>query len=174
LNFNFFVPKAFFWKLYTGHYSLNFVGFPFRTSKLKNDINYIKYKFLHRFGKVCRWLNMYYSKIRIITFLKITTMSIWIILKNLIWTYRGCNFCQYWAIAPCIHPSNSSKLPIFRQCFLKSPIYTINRKFCNSLPTCLQTCNCKMYYVVHKFPNLSRVVIHLGAHALLVVNGKCR
>jgi hypothetical protein len=24
---------------------LNFVSFPFKTSKLKNDINYIKYKF---------------------------------------------------------------------------------------------------------------------------------
>jgi hypothetical protein len=58
---------------------MNFVGFPFRTSKLKNDINYIKYKFSHRFGKVYKWLNMYYSKIRIIIFCKLTTMSIWII-----------------------------------------------------------------------------------------------
>jgi hypothetical protein len=44
------------------------VGFPFRTFKLKNGINYIKYKFPHRFGKVYRWLNMYYSNIRIIIF----------------------------------------------------------------------------------------------------------
>jgi hypothetical protein len=58
---------------------MNFVGFPFRTSKIKNDINYIEYKFSHRFGKVYRWLNMYYSNNRIITFLKIITMSIWII-----------------------------------------------------------------------------------------------
>jgi hypothetical protein len=70
---------------------LNFVGFPFKTSKFKNDINYIKYKFLHRFGKVCKWLNMYYSKIKII------------ILKN-IWIYRECNFFHYWATVLCIHP----------------------------------------------------------------------
>jgi hypothetical protein len=31
-----------------------------------------------------------------------------------------------------------------------------------------------MYYVVHKFPNLSRAMIHLGTHAHLVVDGKCR
>jgi hypothetical protein len=30
------------------------VGFPFRTSKSKNDISYIQYKFSHRFGKVCK------------------------------------------------------------------------------------------------------------------------
>jgi len=58
---------------------MDFVGFPFKTSKLKNDINYIKYMFSHRFGKVYRWLNMYYLKIKIITLKKITTMSIWII-----------------------------------------------------------------------------------------------
>ncbi len=26
---------------------MDFVGFPFKISKLKNDINYIKYKFSH-------------------------------------------------------------------------------------------------------------------------------
>jgi len=72
-------------------------------TKLKNDINYIKYKFSHRFGKVCRWLNMYYSNIIIIIIFEIKTMSIWIILKNLLWTYKGCNFCQYWATRSCIH-----------------------------------------------------------------------
>jgi hypothetical protein len=54
---------------------MDFVGFPFRISKQKNHINYIKYKFSHKFGKVCKWLNMYYSNIRIITFLKITTVT---------------------------------------------------------------------------------------------------
>jgi hypothetical protein len=83
---------------------LDFVGFPFRNSKLKNDISYIKYKFSHRSGKVCRWLNMYYSNIRIIIFKKLTTMSIWIILKNLVWTYKECTFCHYWATILCIHP----------------------------------------------------------------------
>jgi hypothetical protein len=61
---------------------MDFVDFAFRTSKLKSNINYIKYKFSHRFGKVCRWLEMYYSKIKVITFFKVTTMSIWIILKK--------------------------------------------------------------------------------------------
>ncbi len=31
-----------------------------------------------------------------------------------------------------------------------------------------------MYYVDHKFPKFSRVVIHLGTHAHLIANGKCR
>jgi len=31
-----------------------------------------------------------------------------------------------------------------------------------------------MYYVVHKFPNLLRVVIHLGTHAHPIANGKCK
>jgi len=31
-----------------------------------------------------------------------------------------------------------------------------------------------MYYVVHKFPNLSRIVIHLGIHAHPIAKGKCR
>jgi hypothetical protein len=31
-----------------------------------------------------------------------------------------------------------------------------------------------MYYVVHKFPNLLKAVIHLGTHAHPVVDGKCK
>ncbi len=31
-----------------------------------------------------------------------------------------------------------------------------------------------MYYVVHKFPNLLRAAIHLGTHAYLVVDNKCK
>jgi hypothetical protein len=83
---------------------MDFVGFPFRISKLKNDINYIKYEFSHRFWKVCRWLSIHYSKIRITTFFKLITMSIWIILNNLIWTCRECNFCRYWTTVACIYP----------------------------------------------------------------------
>jgi hypothetical protein len=30
---------------------LDFLGFPVRISKLKNDINYIKYRISHKFGK---------------------------------------------------------------------------------------------------------------------------
>jgi hypothetical protein len=44
------------------------VCFLFKTSKLQNDISYLKYKFSHRFRKVCRWLNMYYSNIKLIVF----------------------------------------------------------------------------------------------------------
>jgi hypothetical protein len=58
---------------------MDFVGFLFGTFKLNNDINDIKYKFSWKFGEVCKWLNMYYSKIRIIIFFKVTTMSILII-----------------------------------------------------------------------------------------------
>jgi hypothetical protein len=47
---------------------LDFMGFPFRTSKFKNDINYMKYKFSHKFENVYMWMDMYYSKIRIVTF----------------------------------------------------------------------------------------------------------
>jgi hypothetical protein len=31
-----------------------------------------------------------------------------------------------------------------------------------------------MYYVVHKFPNLSRATIHLGTHSHPVTKGMCR
>ncbi len=89
------------------------MGFSFKTSKLKNDIKYIKYQFSHRFGKVCRWLDMYYSNIRTLIFSSVTTMSIWIILKNLAWTYRECIFCHFWAIVPWIHPNIMSNLPFY-------------------------------------------------------------
>jgi hypothetical protein len=59
---------------------MDFVSFPFKTSKFfKKNITYIKYNFSNRFGKVCRWLNMYYSKIKIVTFFKVTIVYIWII-----------------------------------------------------------------------------------------------
>jgi hypothetical protein len=62
LFFKFFVPKTFVFESFTwGIIHMDFVGFSFKTSKLKNDISYIKYNFLHRFGKVCKLLNMYYS-----------------------------------------------------------------------------------------------------------------
>jgi hypothetical protein len=96
--------KHFFENFIWGIIFMNFVGFSFKTFKFKNDTNYIKYKFSHRFGKVCRWLNLYYSNINIIIFFKLTTMSIWIILTNLIWTYKECSFCRYWTTIACIYP----------------------------------------------------------------------
>jgi hypothetical protein len=83
----------------------NFVGFLFKTSKLKIDINYIKYKFSHIFEKVCRWLNMYYSNIKIIKLKKLKTMSIWLIFKKFVWIYKKCNFYRYWNTQSCIKPS---------------------------------------------------------------------
>jgi hypothetical protein len=51
--FNFFVPKAYVFESFTWVIiHLDFVGFSFRIFKFKNDINYIKYNFSHRFGKV--------------------------------------------------------------------------------------------------------------------------
>jgi len=91
--FQIFCPKSIFFESFRwGIIPLDFVGFPFRTSKLKTNINYIKCKFSHRFGKICKWLNMYYSNFRIIIFFKVTTMSSWTILKNLICTYRELFF----------------------------------------------------------------------------------
>jgi hypothetical protein len=76
LVFKFFVRKSYFLKVLNGAIFLWTLSFPFRTSKLKNDINYVKYKFSHGFGKVCRGLNMYYPNIIIIILFKVTTMSI--------------------------------------------------------------------------------------------------
>ncbi len=65
----FICPKTIFFEGFRwGIIPLNFVCFLFKTSKLQNDISYLKYKFSHRFRKVCRWLNMYYSNIKLIVF----------------------------------------------------------------------------------------------------------
>jgi hypothetical protein len=51
--FQIFCPKNIFFEIFKWVIiHMNFVGFPFRTSKLKNDISYIKYKFSHRFEKL--------------------------------------------------------------------------------------------------------------------------
>jgi len=67
-----------------------------------------------------------------------------------------------------------SQLPIYRQCLMKLPICTIIYNFCDSSPTYLQTCSCRMYYVVHKFPNLSRATIHLDTHSHPIIKGMCK
>jgi hypothetical protein len=91
LFFNFFVPKTYVFESFTWVIiHMDFVGFFLKTFKFKNDINYINYKFSHKFGKVCQWLNMYYLNILILIFFKVTIMSIWIILNNLAWTYKEC------------------------------------------------------------------------------------
>jgi hypothetical protein len=105
LFFNCFCPKSiilenFRWNII----AMDLVGFLLGCSNKKNDINYNKYNFSHIFGKVYRWLNIYYLNIKIIIFKKLTTMSIWIILKNIVWIFRKCSFSRYWTIVPCIHP----------------------------------------------------------------------
>jgi len=67
--FQFLCPKSIFFESFKlGIIPLDFLGFPFRIFNFKNDINYIKYKSSHKFGKVCIWLNVYYSNIRMLTF----------------------------------------------------------------------------------------------------------
>ncbi len=91
--FQIFCPKSIFFGSFTWTIiHMDCVGFLFMISKFKNDINYIKYKFSHKVGRVCPSSNMNYSKIIIIIILKVTTMSIWIILNNLVWTYKECKF----------------------------------------------------------------------------------
>ncbi len=122
--FQIFCPKIiFFESFWCGIIPLDFMGFFYKTSKSKIDFSYIKYQFSHRFGKVCRWLNMYYSNIRILIFFKITTMSIWIILKNLICIYKECIFCRFWTTIPCIHPYLPTYIPICLLTYLLSTLY---------------------------------------------------
>ncbi len=110
--FSIFCPKSIlFLNFIWGIIPLDFLGFSFMTSKSKNDINYIKYQFSHRFGKVCKWLNMYYSNIIILIIFKVTTISIWIILRNLVWTYEECIFCHFWPLYCAFHPVTLYSIP---------------------------------------------------------------
>ncbi len=109
-------PKSNFFESFRwGIIPLDLMGFSFRTSKSKNDINYIKYQFSHRFGKVCRWLNVYHSNIRILIFYKVTTMSIWIILRNLVWAYNECIFCCFLSHCTMHSPYSKCELHIMLQ-----------------------------------------------------------
>jgi hypothetical protein len=94
---------------------LDFVGVPFWTSKLKNDINYIRYKFSHRFKKVCRWSNIYYSNIKIINFLKIKIMSIWLFFKKLYGLIRS-------AFSTTIKPLYHAFTLLNKQCSIYNPL----------------------------------------------------
>ncbi len=104
--FKFFVPKAYFLKVLDGTVFLWILWvFLLRLPNLKNDISYIKYTFSHRFVKVCKGLNIYYSNFRIIIKKKVISMSIWIIFNNLVWTCKKCKNYRKWAIWLCIYPS---------------------------------------------------------------------
>jgi hypothetical protein len=53
--FQFFCSKSIIFEIFTWVIiHLNFMDFPFRTLKFKNDISYSKYKFSHKFGKLCK------------------------------------------------------------------------------------------------------------------------
>jgi hypothetical protein len=43
-------------------------------------------------------------------------------------------------------------------------------KFCHALPFCVANCNGQIYYVVHKFESMSRMVIHFGVHNHPIAN----
>ena len=47
-------------------------------------------------------------------------------------------------------------------------------KFCKLAPSCIATCQCKMFYVVSKDPLMSRACIHIGTHMHPVAKGDCR
>ena len=47
-------------------------------------------------------------------------------------------------------------------------------KFCKLVPSCIATCECKMFYVVSKDPLMSRACIHIGTHVHPVAKGDCR
>ena len=46
-------------------------------------------------------------------------------------------------------------------------------KFCKLAPSCVATCQCKMFYIVSKDPLMSRACIHIGTHMHLVAKGDC-
>jgi hypothetical protein len=102
--FQFLYPKGTcFWKLYIGHYHMDIVGFIFRTSKLKMTSNTLNTSFHIGLGRFANDWTCIIQRFKI-TFKKVTTKSIWIIWKNCVWTYKECNFYQYWNTQSCIHP----------------------------------------------------------------------
>jgi hypothetical protein len=104
LFFNFFCPKNVFLKFLNGALFLwtlwvFLLGFP----NFKMILVTLNTSFHIDFDRFVGDWTCIIQKINIITFFKVTTMSIWIILKNLIWTCRECKFYRYWAIIVCIY-----------------------------------------------------------------------
>ena len=44
-------------------------------------------------------------------------------------------------------------------------------KVCKTIPTCLNTCDARIYYCYSENPNMTRAAIHLGKHSHLVAKG---
>jgi hypothetical protein len=81
---------------------MNFMGIPFKISKWQStmigDINDFLYRLWPRlwprFKRFHKWVNIWYWKITILKFYKLTTMSIWSLIKNLLWTYMDSLFAK--------------------------------------------------------------------------------
>jgi hypothetical protein len=59
---------------------------------------------------------------------------------------------------------NLSQVFVVDEIVLSPPSCTIVCKICGSSPMCVQTCICRMYYVVHLLSDLSKTTIHLRMH----------
>jgi hypothetical protein len=105
--FQFLCPKSIFFESFRwGNILLDFVGFPFRTSKLKLTSTTLNVSFHIDLGRfVGDWTCIIQRLGYIVTFFKAITMFIWIILNNLVWTCNKGNFCWYWTIVTCIYLS---------------------------------------------------------------------
>ena len=60
------------------------------------------------------------------------------------------------------------------RCPVLSKKFKIVCKFCKLAPSCIATCQCKMFYVVSKDPLMSRAYIHIGTHMHPIAKGDCR
>ncbi len=45
--------------------------------------------------------------------------------------------------------------------------------FCKTPPLCVSICDAKIYYVVHKLPNMTKICIHFDSHNHHVSSGNC-
>ena len=60
------------------------------------------------------------------------------------------------------------------QSHVLSKKFKIVCKFCKLAPSCIATCQCKMFYVVSKDPLMSRAYIQIGTYMHPVVKGDCK
>ncbi len=102
LFFNFFVPKELFLKFLDGAISLwNLWVFLLGLPNQKMTLATQNTNFHIDLG---RFVGDWTCIIQILQYSYIlTTMSIWITLNNLVWTYKNCIFCHFWTIVLCTH-----------------------------------------------------------------------
>ncbi len=70
--------------------------------------------------------------------------------------------------------SDFAQIPLVGQFAPRLHVSIVVCMFCVASPFCVNTFPYHIYYVIHKFQSLSRVVIHLGTHEHHVVEGMCR